>query len=316
MRVHFLLLTLLFSLSLWAEGPQTDKDRLWRHTSTLASEQAAGRLPGTEGHRFAREYITKVYKELGLKSFDDGYVQEFEIWNPRRMKEKLPGKNVVGYIPGTKHKDRFMVLSAHYDHLGERNGKIHYGADDNAAGVAAMLEIAHYFSRHPAEHGLIFVAFDGEEAGLRGARHFVEHSPVPLTQIVLNINMDMISRAEGNLLWAVGTYHYPFLRPVLEETAKPFTDLDFRFGHDTPDSGYRNDWTVLSDQAEFHKKGIPVVFFSVEDHEDYHQPTDTLEGIMRPFFFQVTDLILQNVKAFDLQMVEIEKNRETAKGSE
>ena len=120
-------------------------------------------------------------------------------------------------MPGSREPRRLVLVSAHYDHLGIRNGRIHPGADDNASGVAAMLAIARWFAANPPPMSLLFVAFDGEEQGLQGARHFVEHPPVRSIASSAVVNMDMVGRGDKNVLYVAGTHHYPALKPLVED---------------------------------------------------------------------------------------------------
>ena len=146
----------------------------------------------------------------------------------------------------------------------------------------------------------MFAAFDAEERGLQGARAFFVKPPVPQDRIALNVNLDMVSRSDKREIFIAGTYHYPDLKPPLEEIAKraPITVL---FGHDKPVAvaGGVEDWTNQSDHGPFHAAKIPFVYFGVEDHADYHKPTDTADKINRGFFVDVAETILDAVLALD-----------------
>jgi Zn-dependent M28 family amino/carboxypeptidase len=185
------------------------------------------------------------------------------------------------------------VVGAHYD-----SPEGSPGADDNASGTAALMALAAWFAQHPASHSLVFAAFDGEEAGLRGARAFVSDPPVPLAQIALNVNMDMVSHSEKGELYAAGAAHYPQLRAPLERVAAsaPVTLL---LGHDTPQPTAHDDWTDQSDQGAFHAKQIPFVYFGVEDHPDYHRPSDELRTITTGFYVRAVRTVLATVQALD-----------------
>lgn len=131
--------------------------------------------------------------------------------------------------------------------------------------------------------------------GLRGARCFVGNPPVSLENIVLNINLDMVSRNDNRELYASGTYHYPHLFPLIRSDNPHLT---LKTGHDRPGSG-RDDWTTQSDHAAFHERGIPFIYFGVEDHPDYHSPNDTFENIQPDFFYQAVSTILEVSKRID-----------------
>jgi Zn-dependent M28 family amino/carboxypeptidase len=306
---RFLLAALVFATPLAcaapASGPQVDRaattavdsGRVLADLQFLASPELAGRATGTEGSRQAREYIRAHFIEAGLEPTGDDWYQRFTI-TPAAGATPLEGVNVIGMVRGTERPDQFIVLTAHYDHLGVRNGQIFHGADDNASGTAALLEMARHFAAHPPEGSILFVATDAEEIGLRGARAFVADPPVPLASILLNVNMDMISRSEAGELYAAGTYHSPDLIPLVEATARR-ADITLLRGYDRPDRGPRGDWTMLSDHGAFHEVGIPFIYFGVEDHADYHRPTDTFERIDPAFFVRAVQSVLDFVEEAD-----------------
>jgi Zn-dependent M28 family amino/carboxypeptidase len=205
--------------------------------------------------------------------------------------------NVLGYIKGSKHHEDYIVISAHYDHEGIKNNQIYNGADDDASGIAALFAFAEYFEKHPPEHSVILAAFDAEELGLTGSRYYVNNTIVPLEHIKLNINMDMISRNSNNELYVVGTAFNNTLRTVISnfETEK---DLSLLMGHDGKD-GLEN-WTNSSDHAPFHKVNIPFLYFGVEDHPDYHQPTDDYENIHPEFYKKAVNTIISIFSTIDV----------------
>src|SRR5690606_24324404 len=123
--------------------------------------------------------------------------------------------------------------TAHYDHLGVRQGRIHPGADDNASGVAVLLAAARHFAAHRPRHTMIFAALDAEEQGLRGAEALVESIPDIRERVALNVNLDMVSRSDRNEIYAAGTYHYPWTRPILDDI-RARSRVRILFGHDRP----------------------------------------------------------------------------------
>ena len=273
-----------------------DAAKLIDDIRTLSADDMEGRSPAQPSIQKAREFVEKRFKESGLDAIGAGFRQEFEI-KQRRSETVIKGINLVGTIKGKKYLDKYFVISAHYDHEGIRDGKIYNGADDNASGTAALFAIASYFKKNQPDYSLIFVAFDAEEMGLLGAGHFVANPPVPRESIVLNINMDMISRNEKGELYAAGTYFYPQLRPMLEATQKK-AGVKLRLGHDDPATG-RDNWTSQSDQAAFHAAKIPFVYFGVEDHPDYHKPTDDFANIQPDFYVRAVETILEAIKELD-----------------
>ncbi|MEQ9090729.1 MAG: M28 family peptidase [Balneola sp.] len=291
-----LLLLLIIPVLACSQKPavKLDTNQLIEDLRFISSDVTEGRRTGTEGNRIAREHLVTRFQEEGAEPFQNSYTHEFTFEN-RRTQEEVNGINVIAQIDGKT--DSMIVITAHYDHLGIRDSLIFNGADDDASGTAALLAMADYFAKEQPNHTLIFAAFDAEEMGLQGARAFVEDSVI-LSKVKLNINMDMISNNDSSEIYAAGTYHYPETKPVLEsiDTA----GLKLLFGHDTPDLGY-NDWTFSSDHGPFHSKGIPFVYFGVEDHENYHKATDEFETIPQEFYKSSVQLILNAVLAFDKQ---------------
>ena len=163
----------------------------------LSADDMQGRDTGSEGGERARAYIVSRLEGMGVQAPPFGRLQRFET--PGRTREGVKtfsGVNIVGLIPGTRVADRYIVVTAHYDHVGVNDGQIFHGADDNASGVATMLELAARLKAKPPEHSVLIVALDGEERGLLGAREFVKAPPVPLSSLSLNLNFDMTARAE------------------------------------------------------------------------------------------------------------------------
>ena len=272
-----------------------DAERLFADLERIASPELEGRLTGSAGSRQTQAIILERFKTLGLQPIAGGYTQQFSFTSTRRAgPQEFPNAvNVLGLLPGTREPESIVLVGAHYDHVGVRAGRVYPGADDNASGVAGLLALAAWFARHPPAKSLLFVAFDGEEHGLRGARHFVAEPPVEMERIDAVVNLDMIARGDNGTLYASGTHHYPFLKPIVLAAAEGRA-LKVAFGHDNPDEP--DDWTHRSDQAPFHARGIPFVFFSVEDHPDYHQPTDTVERVPRAFYAEAVDVVRETVR--------------------
>ncbi|MEA3247879.1 MAG: M28 family peptidase [Gemmatimonadota bacterium] len=170
------------------------------------------------------------------------------------------------------------------------------GADDNASGTCAVLAIAAWLQAHPLGHSVIVALFDGEEGGLRGSRAFVASPPVPLDRIVANVNLDMVGRNVNHELYAAGATPWPRMRPLLEATAKA-SAITLKMGHDS--GGGHEDWTNQSDQGSFETKKIPWVYFGVEDHPDYHKPTDFPDRVMPGFFYQNAVTIADFLRRLD-----------------
>jgi Zn-dependent M28 family amino/carboxypeptidase len=286
-----------------AETQKIDAARLLEDVRALSADAMEGRGAGTKGGEMARAYVERRFKESGLAPLWDSFEQPFDL--PSKGK----GFNVVGYVKGTKYPERLVVVSAHYDHLGVRGGQVYNGADDNASGVAVLLQLAaHYAGAARPEHSLVFAALDAEEIGLVGARELVKRLKAEKRNVALDVNLDMVGHSERGELYASGTYHTPALRPALERVAAG-APVKLLLGHDRPEQGH-DDWTNQSDQYAFHKAGVPFVYFGVEDHKDYHKPTDDFDTLTRDFFVGAAQTVLEALTALDAGLPDLK-----AKGS-
>jgi len=278
--------------------PAVDADRLLADVAFLAHDSMEGRASGTEGNRRARAFLALALAETGARPLGGGYERPLEQPFEQPFEwARGSGVNLVGTIPGRGDDSEVIVLTAHYDHVGVREGQVFNGADDNASGVAAVLEIARRIAVEPLQHTLIVALVDAEELGARGARAFVAEPPIPIERMALNINLDMVSRTDG-LLWAGGASHTPALRPVLERVAAR-APVTLRLGHDRPGAPEGDDWTQLSDHVAFHERGIPFVYFGVEDHPDYHRPTDDVERVDSGEYVAAVQTILMALREID-----------------
>ena len=261
----------------------------------LASDAFLGRRAGD--NHLAQELITAYFEEIPLERFNDSYQSSF-LFADENTGRETEGKNIIGYIKGTTYPDKYLVIGAHYDHLGIINDEIYHGADDNASGTSALLVLAKYFDAYKPEHSMIFAAFDAEEQGHHGSKHFVENPPVEISKILVNFNFDMISRNSKNEIYVVGTLIYPQLKPLIEK-ASFNSPLMVSYGHDDPDDKTKDYWMESSDNASFFEKDIPNITFSVEDHRDYHKPTDHFENIDSVFYRDVVQLIVKSLEMID-----------------
>ena len=276
-------------------------EALMRHVSLLAADSMRGRLVGTPENAKARAYIANQFSAAGLQPVGGSYEQPVEVRRDTSVRRAI---NVVGMVRGRATADRYIVVTAHFDHVGVRNGEIYNGADDNASGTGALIEMARWFAANPPSHSIVFVGLDAEEGGLIGARGFVATPPIPRGNIVLNVNMDMVGRNTRNELYAAGTSHYPFLKPYLDSVAVR-SGISLRLGHDNPNGPPADNWTSQSDHAAFHQAGIPFIYFGVEDHPDYHKPTDDTERLMPEFYAGAATTILDAVRSFDRNLAAI-----------
>lgn len=268
------------------------KETLLRHVEALSSDLFEGRRTGTKGAVKAKEYIINQFYSLKVKPLNNSYEQAFVF---TKGKKEYKGTNVLGYIKGTNKPNKFIVISAHYDHEGIQNGVIYNGADDNASGLGALFSFAEYFRKHPPKHSVILAAFDAEELDMKGSLYFVNSLSFSQRKIKININMDMISRSDKNELFVSGSNIYSsFKNVVCCNTSKKVKLVTGHDGYDKKDS-----WVYASDHANFHKKGIPFLYFGVENHEDYHEPTDDFKNIHPEFYVEAVNVIISVFNKID-----------------
>jgi Peptidase family M28 len=272
--------------------------QLFEDLRVLSSDAMEGRGAGTKGGAMARAYIVRRFADAGLKPLWQSYEQPFDL--PSGEGRAGKGANVVGFRRGKSHPDRFIVVTAHYDHLGIRHGQIYNGADDNASGVAGLLQLAAHFTREQPENSMIFAALDAEEIGLVGAYALVKQLRAERRDVALDFNLDMISHNDRGELYAAGAYRTPALRPLLEQVAAR-APAKLLLGHDRPEQGH-DDWTNQSDQYAFEKAGLPWVYFGVEDHKDYHKPSDKFDSITPAFFVHAVETLLDALKTLDANL--------------
>ena len=272
-----------------------DQALLVADVRALSSPELEGRLTGSAGNRRAQAIILERFTQLKLQPVAGSHLQKFSFAGRRREQRPFPeAANLIGMVPGRSSPDRYLLITAHYDHLGIRDGRIYPGADDNASGVAAMLAIAGWFAANPPSLSLVFVAFDAEEQGLQGARYFVANPPIELKRIAAVINLDMLARGDKNVLYVAGTSPNPALKAPVTAAAAG-RGITVEFGHDRPGVPGMDDWTQSSDHGPFHAAGVPFLYFGVEDHADYHQPTDTADKFPIAFYRAATEVVLDTV---------------------
>lgn len=240
-----------------------------RDVSWLASDQMQGRHYRSMEARKAATYIADAWKQAGLTHLPT----KSSMYLPTGDVRDAP--NVAAMHKGTG--DSYVIITAHYDHLKPRRfgeDRIYNGADDNASGTAALLAIANALAqlKQPLQSSIVLIAFTGEEAGLVGSTYFANNSPIPLRKVRGLINLDMISRGEANTIFLEGAPDAPRISMAIRKANKHIGLHIIRNAHP--------DWLSRSDQAPFLDKGVPCVFLSVEDHEDYHRVTDHTDKIL------------------------------------
>ncbi|WP_432221052.1 M28 family metallopeptidase [Flavobacterium sp. TMP13] len=305
MKTTFLIiLVTIFCFSGYSQSEITEKE-IKDHILFLASEKNAGRYPGGKANKRVVKYLEKDFKKQGLLLFEKKYHQNFKarlrVEKGEQEKPLVNTSNVVGYLEGNDPilKNEYIILGAHYDHLGmggpssksDKKNTIHYGADDNASGTAALLEIAEKLAAHKNElkRSVIFIAFGAEEQGLLGSNYFVENPLVPLSQIKLMINMDMVGRLnEQNHVYMGGAGTFPggvaFMQNLGESLGlSPIVHAGSVGG---------------SDHVSFYAKDLSVLGLHTGGHPQYHMPEDTVDLINIPGEKKVSDYIYKALMEF------------------
>lgn len=266
----------------------------------LASDELQGREAGFHGSRVTSEYIVSLLQWMGVSPLADSYFQPFDAYRKERQKkgrlevhpdsiaklkqevhQKLTMRNVLGMIPGKNTKE-YVIVGAHFDHLGIDpvldGDQIYNGADDNASGVSAVLQIARAFlaSGQQPERNVIVAFWDGEEKGLLGSKYFVQTCPF-LSQIKGYLNFDMIGRNNKPQQPKQVVYFYTAAHPGfgdwLKEDIRKYglqLEPDYR-AWENPIGG--------SDNGSFAKVGIPIIWYHTDGHPDYHQPSDHVDRL-------------------------------------
>lgn len=289
-KIIALIVFFFFSINLFSQNKEIDFNfNIEKSIYYLASEQLQGRFPSTKGDTLAVEYVADIFKSLNFKSlYKDSYKEVlFKDMSSASMNKNQESpktcysRNVIGMIEGTdnKLKDEYIVIGAHLDHLGlggmmsgsrsKEVNKVHYGADDNASGVALMLELARKFSKTPSKRSIIFVAFACEERGLIGSKQFLQDLPFPTKQIVAMFNFDMVGKLKNNSLTVGGSK----TSKQSEKIIKKYSDK-YKLNITLSPSG-----VGPSDHASFYAKDIPVFYFTTGADSTYHTPNDKPENI-------------------------------------
>jgi hypothetical protein len=270
-----------------------------RDVEHLASDALDGRGTGTAGNDSAAAYIARRFESLHLATLPNGcdgtngpleerctrkFFQPFIARSAAAahagLPSELPSQNVVALLRGTDPSlaTEYVVVGAHFDHLGRSGASsldpdaaeaIRNGADDNASGTSAVMELARLLSRHGTRRSIIFVTFSGEELGLLGSQHFVEQAPVPVDRVVAMLNFDMVGRLRNNRVIVYGVETATEMRALVDNAASG-TGLDVRGVGD----GFGP-----SDHSSFYARGIPVLHFFTDLHEDYHRATDDADKV-------------------------------------
>lgn len=345
----FLLLAAIAAAPLLAQQPTTPPNtvdaaitgaafvvgeaELFGHVQFLASPELAGRRSGSPEGAITGSYVAAEFQKLGLQPVgDEGtFFQPFErmeavlreIDGKQQIEQrKLTCRNVLAWLPGSDpaRADDYVLIAAHYDHLGRNGDTFFPGADDNASGVAGLLAIAKALATGPRKprRSVLFAAFDAEEQGLVGAETFARKPPRPLQQAIAMINLDMIGRGklldrksmalgkrligvpDGPAVGVLGTAQSPELaslvRAVFAADKLPlYAPEDFGMLGPVIEKQAEG----RSDHAPFERRKIPFLFFSTSEHDDYHQPTDTIATLDRQALWRTAACIYRTVLAID-----------------
>lgn len=266
---------------------------LKEHLYIVAGDEMQGRNTGEPGQKKAGLYLIEEYKDNGIsfpKGAKDWYQPVPSEFMARAFSPKLnDSENIWAYIEGTEKPEEVLVISAHYDHVGMKNGEIYNGADDDGSGTVALLEIAEAFMKakkdgYGPKRSILFLHVTGEEHGLHGSRYYSEHPLFPIANTIANLNIDMIGRRDeahadnGNYVYVIGSDRLSTdLHNINEEANKKYTNLvlDYTFN----DRNDPNQFYYRSDHYNFANKGIPIIFYFNGVHEDYHMPGDDPEKI-------------------------------------
>jgi Zn-dependent M28 family amino/carboxypeptidase len=270
-----------------AENPVPEFGRLKTYVETLAAPAFEGRRG--EGARKAEHYIVEELRSFGLKPlFGHSFTQDVPGKQPGQVIGRNVGARLEGIDPNLR--DEWLILSAHYDHLGVRNGVLYPGADDNASGVAMLLEVARSFARAEGKprRSVMFVAFDLEENGLFGSRYFADQPPVPMDKIALFLTADLIGGSLGGVcdsyVFVLGSEHAPDLRQWISVAGK---GLPLQVGVLGSDVLLIN----RSDYGPFRARKIPYLFFSTGESPRYHTPEDKPETVDYRKLLSISNLI-------------------------
>lgn len=282
-----------------------DQARIKKHIQTLADDKLEGRGTGTAGEKKAAAYIESQFKKLKLqpKGDNNGYLQSFTFKSGAHGEgAEGTANNIAAYLDNGAATT--IIIGAHYDHLGlgeqsgslEANSKgmIHNGADDNASGVAGVIELANYFTKNKVKekNNFLFLCFSGEELGLFGSKYIADHLPVDLSTINYMVNMDMVGRLDPQTKTVV--VHGTGTSPVWETLVKSFENDNIKIKTDSSGVG-------PSDHTSFYLKDLPVLHFFTGSHSDYHKPSDDWQKINYAGEAEVLKLIAKIIESNQTQ---------------
>ena len=276
--------------------------KLSNHLAVLSADNMAGRRFASSESKIAQNYLISSLINSDVQPFQKQYIHPFT--HSSFFTEKS-GNNIIGYVKGTSFPEQYIVLTAHYDHLGRKGTQIYNGADDNASGTAALLAFADKITKEPLKHSVIFLFTDGEEVNLLGSKAFVSQQKQLLPQITLNINVDMIAGSKN-------TKQLHFIDNRLEQIlsqdniqhlrdlpSSSIIKLKRGFKRDNNRANSRVSWTGASDHGPFNSEHIPFIYFGVGMHSNYHTTNDDFENVNLEFYIQACQSIFEYLNFFD-----------------
>ena len=266
---------------------------LKKHLYIVAADSMQGRETGSDGQKKAGRYLISEYLKSGVsfpKSATSFYQPIPASYFVKTRGPKLPNsENIWAFIEGSEKSDEILVISAHYDHVGEKKGEIYNGADDDGSGTVALLEVAQAFAMAKMEgkgpkRSVLFLHVTGEEHGLHGSRFYSENPLFPLKNTIANINIDMIGRRDtlhpntNNYVYVIGADRLSTdLHDITEAANREYIKMDLDYKYDDRNDPQR--FYYRSDHYNFAKNGVPSVFLFNGIHADYHKPTDEADKI-------------------------------------
>lgn len=300
---------LVFFLTLVAcKQEYTPENKIKEDVVFLADDKLEGRGTGTEGEKIAADYIAERFESIGLEGKGtNGFFQDFTFtpkkdphsevkYSETNSDSTITGRNILAYLDNKAEKT--IIIGAHYDHLGygDRGGslyrgeekQIHNGADDNASGVALMLNLASKLKETNKNNNYLFMAFSGEEMGLLGSNYFVKNTTLPIESMNYMLNMDMVGRLKADSTLAVyGTGTSPIFKQTISANNEYFKIVEHESG------------VGPSDHTSFYLNDIPVLHFFTGQHDDYHRPTDDSEKLNYDGMNLISDYIYTIISDLD-----------------
>ncbi len=261
--------------------------------TVIASDEMEGRDTGSKGQKKAGVYLIDQYKKNAIP-YPKGATSYFQnipadYLNAKYHENLSDSENIWAFIEGSEKPEEIVVVSAHYDHVGVKNGEVYNGADDDGSGTVALVSIAKAFEKAKEEgngpkRSILILHMTGEEHGLHGSRFYSEHPLFPLANTITDVNIDMIGRRDefhansNNYIYLIGSdYLSSDLYKICEDANKNYVHLDIDYKYN--DKSDPNRFYYRSDHYNFAKNGIPSVFLFNGTHEDYHKPTDEVSKI-------------------------------------